>query len=141
MYLFKWIHLIFVLYFLFGFNQNSYGFFISENYEPSKGKRTKRETQKDLTEEILMTKILLKKISEIVKNRKDLISQRVDVQKKSANLKIESIGIFLVLVKLLSLFRFRYWTISEILSLNSTKDSTRRLQRFVDVTIKCVLLH
>jgi hypothetical protein len=88
-----------------------------------------------------MTKILLKKISEIVKNRKDLISQRVDVQKKSANLKIESIGIFLVLVKLLSLFRFRYWTISEILSLNSTKDSTRRLQRFVDVTIKCVLLH
>ena len=88
-----------------------------------------------------MTKILLKKISEIVKIRKDLISQRVDVQKKSVNLKIESIGIFLVLVKLLSLFRFRYWTISEILSLNSTKDSTRRLQRFVDVTIKCVLLH
>jgi len=88
-----------------------------------------------------MTKILLKKISEIVKIRKDLISQRVVVQKKSVNLKIESIGIFLVLVKLLSLFRFRYWTISEILSLNSTKDSTRRLQRFVDVTIKCVLLH
>ena len=141
MYLFKWIHLIFVFYFLFDFNQNSCGFFISENYEPSEGKRTKRETQKDLTEEILMTKILLKKISEIVKIRKDLISQRVDVQKKSVNLKIESIGIFLVLVKLLSLFRFRYWTISEILSLNSTKDSTRRLQRFVDVTIKCVLLH
>ena len=72
-----------------------------------------------------MTKILLKKISEIVKIRKDLISQRVVVQKKSVNLKIESIGIFLVLVKLLSLFRFRYWTISEILSLNSTKDSTK----------------